>query len=64
MDFTAVDVGDAPVEVGADAVLFGAAQGDAVLTVEEAAAAAETIPYELLVRVGSRVERHYENGAG
>jgi alanine racemase len=61
MDFTAIDVGDAPIEIGADAILFGGAQGDAVLTVEEAAAAAQTIAHELLVRVGRRVQRQFEN---
>jgi alanine racemase len=61
MDFITVDVGDAPIEIGADAILFGGAQGDAVLTVEEAAAAAQTIPNELLVRVGKRVHRQFEN---
>jgi len=57
MDFITIDVGDAPVEIGDDAILFGGAQGGAVLSVEEAAAAAQTIPYELLVRVGRRVQR-------
>jgi alanine racemase len=61
MDFIAIDVGDAPIEIGADAILFGGAQGDAVLTVEEAAAAAQTIPHELMVRVGKRVQRQFEN---
>jgi alanine racemase len=61
MDFVTVDVGDAAIEIGAAAILFGGAQGDAVLSVEEAAAAAQTIPYELLVRVGKRVPRHFEN---
>jgi len=61
MDFITVDVGDAPIEIGADAILFGGPQGDAVLSVEEAAAAAQTIPYELLVRVGKRVHRQFEN---
>ncbi len=61
MDFITIDVGDAPIEIGADAILFGGQQGDAVLTVEEAAAAAQTIPYELLVRVGKRVRRQFEN---
>ena len=61
MDFITIDVGDAPIEIGADAIVFGGAQGDAALTVEEAAAAARTIPYELLVRVGRRVQRQYEN---
>jgi alanine racemase len=30
------------------------------LSVEEAAEAAQTIPYELLVRVGRRVQRQFE----
>ena len=54
MDFVGVDVGEAPVAVGDEAVVFGVG-----LPVEEAAAAAGTIPYELLVRVGSRVPRVY-----
>jgi alanine racemase len=61
MDFITIDVGDAPIEIGADAILFGGAQGAAVLTVEEAATAAQTIAYELLVRVGKRVQRQFEN---
>ncbi|MCH8083571.1 MAG: alanine racemase [Myxococcales bacterium] len=61
MDFITVDVGDAPVEIGADVIVFGGAQGDAVLSVEDAAAAAQTLPYELLVRVGKRVQRQFEN---
>ncbi len=61
MDFITIDVGDAPVEIGTDAILFGGRQGDAVLTVEEAATAAQTVPYELLVRVGNRVQRQFEN---
>jgi alanine racemase len=61
MDFITVDVGDAPIGIGADAILFGGAQEDAFLSVEEAAAAAQTIPYELLVRVGKRVHRQFEN---
>ena len=58
MDFVTVDVGDAPVEIGDEAILFGAAEQGA-LPVEEAAAAAGTIAYELLVRVGARVRRVY-----
>jgi alanine racemase len=59
MDSITVDVGDAPVEPGDEALLFGVgAQG--TLPVEEAAAAAETIAYELMVRVGNRVPRAYE----
>jgi alanine racemase len=39
--------------------VFGA-RGDAQLPVDEAANAAGTISYELLVRVGARVPRVYE----
>ncbi len=56
MDFIGVDVGDAPVEIGEEAILFGEGQGTR-LPVEDVAAAADTISYELLVRVGSRVRR-------
>jgi alanine racemase len=59
MDFVTVDVGDAPVEIGDAAVLFGAGAAGR-LPVEEAAEAARTISYELLVRVGSRVPRVVE----
>jgi alanine racemase len=58
MDFVGVDVGEAPVEIGDEAILFGAAdQGS--LPVEEAALSAGTIAYEMLVRVGARVRRAY-----
>jgi alanine racemase len=60
MDFVGVDVGDTPVEIGDEAILFGS-DGSSVLPVEQAAEAAGTIPYELLVRVGSRVKRVFEN---
>jgi alanine racemase len=56
MDYVTVDVGDAEVAVGDEAIVFGQGQG-ARLPVEEAAEAAGTISYELLVRVGSRVQR-------
>jgi len=56
MDSITVDIGAARVSPGDGALIFGAdAQG--VLPVEEAAAAADTISYELLIRVGSRVSR-------
>jgi len=58
MDFIGVDVGDAPVEVGDEAVVFGA-EGEARMPVEDVAAAAGTIPYEVMVRVGPRVPRVY-----
>jgi alanine racemase len=52
MDYITVDVGGAAVRVGDEAILFGPG-----LPVEEAALAAQTIGYELLVRVGGRVPR-------
>ena len=60
MDFITVDAGDAAVAIGDEAILFGEANG-AVLRVEEAADAAETLAYELLVRVGGRVRRVIED---
>jgi alanine racemase len=61
MNFTTVDVGDSPVEIGDEVILFGEGQGDECLTVEEAADAAGTIAYELLVRTGRRVPRQFED---
>lgn len=58
MDYVSVDIGSAAVAPGDAALLFGAGPRGA-LPVEEAAAAAGTIPYELLVRVGARVPRVY-----
>jgi alanine racemase len=56
MDFLTVDAGPGPVEIGDEAVLFGAGP-PGTPSVEEAAAAAGTLPWELLVRVGARVPR-------
>lgn len=56
MDYVTVDVGAAEVEIGDEAIVFGEGQG-LQLPVEEAAEAAGTLPYELLVRVGTRVPR-------
>ncbi|MFT3798216.1 alanine racemase [Microbacterium sp.] len=56
MDQFVVDVGDAPVAVGDEAVLFG----DSTLgmpPVEAWADAAGTINYEIVTRIGSRVSR-------
>jgi alanine racemase len=61
MNYMTVDVGDSPVEIGDEVILFGEGQGDERLTVEEVADAAETIPYELLVRVGRRIPREFED---
>jgi alanine racemase len=56
MDQFVVDVGDHPVLVGDEAVLFG----DPTLGVpsaDEWAAAAGTINYEIVTRIGPRVPR-------
>ncbi|UTT61400.1 alanine racemase [Microcella humidisoli] len=56
MDQVVVDVGDAPVEIGDRAVLWGdPAEGDP--GVDEWADAAGTIAYELVTRLGRRVHR-------
>ena len=55
MDYVTVFCSGGALTVGDDVILFG---GDG-LSVEEQAAAAGTIPYELLVRVGERVPRIY-----
>jgi alanine racemase len=55
MDFTTVEVGDAPVAVGDEVRVFGA--GEATPAVEELADAAGTLAYEILVGVGPRVPR-------
>jgi alanine racemase len=58
MDYVAVDAGETKVEIGDEAIVFGARAG-ASLPVEDAAVAAQTLPYELLVRLGARVPRVY-----
>jgi alanine racemase len=64
MDYVTVEVGDASVRLGDEAVLFGCEAGGqhAVLPVDEAAEAAQTLSYELLVRVGARVRRVHTDG--
>jgi alanine racemase len=65
MDITLVDVTDvAETLPGDEVVLFGergdrGTHEDELLGVEEVAAAAGTIPHEILCRVGSRVPRRY-----
>jgi alanine racemase len=56
MDLTVVDAGVQPLAVGDWVEVFGAA-----LPIEELAARAGTISYELLTRVGPRVARVYRN---
>ena len=55
MDMLAIDVTDAPdVEAGQDIELFGE-----TASLNDLAAAAGTIPYEILTRISSRAERRY-----
>ncbi|HNV03944.1 MAG TPA: alanine racemase [Vicinamibacterales bacterium] len=58
MDVFAIDVTGLDAEPGDEVVITGRQGGDEI-TVSEMAAWASTIPYELLCRVGSRVERVY-----
>ena len=58
MDMTMVDVTGMDVATGDEVVIIGE-QGDETLGVRETAAAVGTIPYELLCRVGSRIQRVY-----
>jgi alanine racemase len=62
MDYIGVDVGDAEVEVGQLATLFGRTPEGKRVPVEGLAAAAGTIGYEILVGVGARVPRQVGNG--
>jgi len=58
MDMTTIDVTGMDVSTGDDVVIVGA-QGNEEITMREIAAAIGTIPYELLCRVGTRIERFY-----
>ena len=56
MDMTMIDVTGMDVAPG-DAVVIIGEQGEESIGVREVAAAIGTIPYELLCRVGTRIER-------
>ena len=56
MDHLMVDVGDLPVAIGDVATLFGG-----LVTLEEQAALAGTVSYELLTSLGQRLPRRYPN---
>jgi alanine racemase len=58
MDLTTIDVTGMEVSPGDEVVIVGQQQG-AELGMREIAAAIGTIPYELLCRVGTRIERVY-----
>ena len=61
MDLTMIDVTEVPgVALGDEVVLWGK-QGDGEIRVDEVAAWAETISYELLTMVGRRIPRVYVN---
>jgi alanine racemase len=59
MDMITVDVTGLEVEPGDPVVLLGA-QGDDRIDVREMAATIGTIPWEIVCRIGSRIERVYE----
>lgn len=58
MDMTTIDVTGTDVEPGDEVVIVGQ-QGGESIGVREIAAAIGTIPYELLCRVGARIQRLY-----
>jgi alanine racemase len=59
MDMLAVDVTGVPVDPGDEVVLLGE-QGAERITASDMASAIGTIPYEVLCRIGSRIERVYD----
>ncbi len=59
MDMITVDVTGLAVGPGDEVVVLGA-QGDQVIDAREMAAAIGTIPYEILARIGTRIERTYD----
>jgi len=58
MDMTMIDVTGLDVHTGDDVVIVGTQEG-AEIGMRELAASIGTIPYELLCRVGTRIERQY-----
>ena len=59
MDMLAIDVTGVPVTPGDEVVFLGSQRGQR-LEVTEMAAAIGSIPYEVLCRIGSRIERVYD----
>jgi alanine racemase len=62
MDMLAADVTGLDVETGDEVVIIGS-QGADRIDVREMAAQIGTIPYEILCRIGSRIERVYDEGS-
>ena len=60
MDMIMVDVTGLDVSPGDEVVLIGR-QGDEEITAREIAAAIGTIPWEVVCRLGARIERRYES---
>jgi alanine racemase len=58
MDMITIDVTDVPCATGDEVVILGR-QGAEIIDVREMAAAIGTIPWEILCRVGTRIERIY-----
>jgi alanine racemase len=59
MDQFILDVGNDPVKVGDEVVIFGnGAKGEP--TAEELALASETINYEIVTRIGGRAKRVFK----
>ena len=59
MDQFIVDVGDSAVAIGDRAIVFGN-PADGVPSADDWAAAADTINYEIVTRIGARVVRRYQ----
>jgi alanine racemase len=59
MDMTTIDVTGMEVSTGDEVVLLGR-QADEIVDAREMAAAIGTIPYELVCRIGARIQRVYE----
>lgn len=58
MDMTMLDVTDIPCAIGAEVVLMGKQAGE-VITVDDVAKRAGTIPYEIMCGVSKRMPRRY-----
>lgn len=58
MDQCVIDVGDAPIEAGAEAIVFGTGESGEP-TAEDWAAWDDTIGYEIVTRMGARLPRRY-----
>jgi alanine racemase len=62
MDQFVVDVGETPVEIGDEVVLIGDPEHGAP-SATDWAEAADTINYEIVTRLGGRIERRYIGSA-